>query len=424
MDADVSTLNNSNLEKARYHAWFHHKDADGYITLAKKTTNGFKQYHYKPEQLAHELSQWIGEDVYFSQNTFYKPQRRIEHVRQLRALYVDIDCYLLNYAPDWTLGKLELEMFDTALPEPNLIIFSGRGLVLIWLIDPVPYQALPLWQAIQNHFVQQLETIGGDAKASDAARVFRLDGSVNSKNRAEVHVHYRHDYRYVLRDIQDEYLPDLKPKKQTKGRPNRVRHLFNTYTLYHARLLDLVKLVELRQYEVDGYREVICFLYRYWQCCYLSDPEEALNQSLLLNQEFTNPLPDGEVIRATKSAEKAWEAKNSTEANRIAQEKGYLGAGYNISNKKLINWLDITSVEQQELKTIIDGNEKRRRKRIANMENRRKKGMRTREEYIKAQHDKTDNQLIAIQKLLKKGYKQKQIAERLGVSRGRVSQLV
>jgi hypothetical protein len=41
-----------------------------------------------------------------------------------------------------------------------------------------------------------------------------------------------------------------------------------------------------------------------------------------------------EVIRATKSAEKAWKAKNSEEANRLAKEKGYPGAGYNLKNNK------------------------------------------------------------------------------------------
>src|SRR5699024_2882529 len=134
------------VEKAKRHVLFTHDGtADGFITIAKKTQNGrFQQYHYKPEQLAEHLSKWLGEDVFFSQNTFYKPLRRIETIRQLRTLYIDLDCYNLDFPADWVLGKLELESFNEELPEPNLVIFSGRGLVLIWLIDPVPYKALPL----------------------------------------------------------------------------------------------------------------------------------------------------------------------------------------------------------------------------------------------------------------------------------------
>ena len=199
---------------AKRQIFFQHSGADGYITLAKKVNGNFIQRSYRPEQLAEQLAEYMGEDVYYSQNTFYRPQRRIENIRQLRSLYVDIDCHTKGYTPDWVLGKLELEQFRQSIPEPNLAIFSGRGIVLIWLIEPVSYHALPLWNAIQNYLLEQLKDVGADSKAIDAARVFRLAGSVNSKNGAIVHVDYRHDYKYILRDIQFDYLPDLTPKKE------------------------------------------------------------------------------------------------------------------------------------------------------------------------------------------------------------------
>lgn len=417
--------NSSAYERARYHTWFHHHEADGYITLAKKTENGFKQYHVRPKQLALKLSQWLGEDVYFSQNTFYKPQRQIELIRQLRSLYVDLDCYLLNYDPKWIIGKLELEFFNQSIPEPSLIIFSGRGVVLVWLIDPVPYQALPLWQAVQNHFVQQLKGMGGDTRATDAARVFRLDGSINSKNGEAVQVQYRHDYRYVLRDIQNEYLPDLQPKKKARGRRKTVEKLFNTYSLHHARLLDLVKLVELRNFDLKGYRETILFLYRYWQCCYVADSEEALRQTLIFNSQFTEPLAEKEVIRATKSAEKAWKAKNNEEANEVAKEKGYPGAGYNLKNAKIIEWLDITEEEQTQLQTVIGRNEKRKRNTEAKREQRRKEGVKPREQYLNEQKNKTEDKLWLLQKAIERypdasNYK---LAKLLAVTEGHIRKL-
>src|SRR5690606_29205531 len=137
-------------------------------------------------------------------------------------------------------------------------------------------------------FLEELATLGGDSRATDAARVFRIAGSVNSKNGAEVHAQYRHNHRYALRTLQNEYLPELeiapkldRPKK--RGRKKKVQQLFNIYRLHYARLLDLVKLVELRGYEVTGYRETMCFLYRYWACCYLNDTVEALNQTHTFN---------------------------------------------------------------------------------------------------------------------------------------------
>lgn len=376
IDCDFS----SRTEDAKYQIFFQHEDADGYITLAKKVNGKFIQRNYKPEQIAEQLSNYMGEDVYYSQNTFYKPSRRIENIRQLRSLYVDIDCHTLGYKPEWVLGKLELEQFRQTMPEPNLVVFSGRGLVLIWLIEPTPYKALPLWNAIQNYLLDQLKEVGGDSRAIDAARVLRLAGTKNSNNGATVHVEYRHDYRYALREIQYEYLPDLTPqtdKQPKRGRKKKVVRLFNAYSLYHARILDITKLVELRNYDVTGYRETICFLYRYWLCCFCNDTEEAYRQTLELNSTFTYPLKEKELRTATRSAEKAYEAKNNKLANEIAIKNGYPGAGYNISNAKLIKWLDITQDEMLDMCTIFNPAEKRRRDKLRKEKQRRDEGIRT-----------------------------------------------
>ena len=385
------------LTQAKHHILFHHnpKSSDGFVTLCKKTERGnFRQYHYRPEELAEHLTEWMGEDIYFSQNTFYRPNRSIENIRQLKSLYVDLDFYIFNYDPSWILGKLQAEYFSESIPEPNLIIFSGQGLVLIWLIDPVPYKALPLWQAVQDYLLNQLQPLGGDPRAVDAARVFRLAGTVNSKNDMPVRVEYRHEYRYGLRDIQFDYLPELKPYierkniPKTKGRKKKVIHLYNIYSLHHSRLLDITKLVELRNGDVEGHRETLCFLYRYWSCCFTNSPEEALEQTLNFNSTFSAPLRKKEVITATKSAQKAWEARSNEKANKIAIQKGYPGAGYNISNAKLIKWLDISPTEQEQMLTIIGPKEKQRRNTIAHRIRRREQGIVPRDEQNQQKIDK------------------------------------
>ena len=378
------------IDAARNHILFHHNPADtkGWITLAKKDphTHRFYQYHYRPEELAEHLSQWTDEDVYYSQNTFFKPQRRIDNIRQLRTLYVDLDVYNLNLNPEWVLGKLELEYFGQEIPEPNMVIFSGRGLVLIWNIQPLPHMAMPLWRAVENFLAESLKEVGADTKATDPARIFRLAGTTNSKNRVTVKAQYRHDYRYDIHDLQYEYLPELAPQPpQTKkkvGRKSKVIRLFNIYTLHFSRAKDIAKLVELRNGEVNNYREFICFLYRYFTCCYTSDPNRAMEEMMDLNSEFTDPLPYHEVLNATKSAQKAWEAKSNAKADAAAKAMGYPGAGYNLKNSRIIEWLDITPEEQRELATIIGPQEKRRRNTIAKRDARRAGGMKTREEYL------------------------------------------
>lgn len=419
-----------NVKKlANYHIWFHHREADGWITVAKKEGQKWIQKHYRPEEVATMFSEWLGEDVYFSQNTFYKPYRKIENIRQLRALYVDVDFYLLNYDRDWVLGNVELMIQDSKIPDPNMIIYSGRGFVLVWLIEPAPYKALPLWQILQNHFLKQLKKYGADSKAIDATRVFRLAGSINSKNGEMVTVEYRHEYRYSLRELKQEYLPELldndKNRSNKKGRPTTIARLFNIYSLHVARLKDLATLCELRNFDLEGYREIILFLYRYWSCCVLDDEERALEATIELNQQFKKPLPLKEVVKATKSAEKAWKARSNKEANELAKKMGYPGAGYNLKNTKIIDWLDITTEEQKYLATIIDSSEKKRRKMLANREFRRLQGVKTREEYDADRRASKEHLLDMLERLLERYPEatQKELAKLLGVTQPRISQL-
>ena len=396
-----------NINAAEKQLLFHHDptNTDGWITLARKDprTKKFFQYHYQPNELAECLSEWTGEDVYYSQNTFFKPQRRIDNIRQLRSLYVDLDVYNKGLDPEWVLGKLEMEYFRKTLPEPNMVIFSGRGLVLIWNIVPIPYMVMPLWRAVENHFMSVLEDLGADSKATDPARIFRLAGTINSKNDALVKAEYRHEYRYDIHDLQYDYLPELTPRKaatKKRGPQPKVIRLFNTYTLHLSRARDLAKLVELRKGDVNNYREYICFLYRYFTCCYTSDPQQALEETLDLNSEFTDPLPKREVSNATKSAQKAWEAKSNDKADALAKSMGYPGAGYNLKNSKIIEWLDISPEEQTHLSTIIGAQEKRRRNLIFKEDQRRAQGIRPMAEYNQERKQQVETKADTLKRLM------------------------
>ena len=417
------------IDSATKQLLFHHnpQNTSGWITLAKKDpqTKRFRQFHYQPEELASALSDWMGEDVYYSQNSFYKPQRRIDNIRQLRTLYVDLDVYNLGYDPEWVLGKLEFEYFGQTLPEPNMVIFSGRGLVLIWHIEPIPYMAMPLWRAVETFFAEQLKEVGADTKATDPARIFRLAGSVNSKNNAIVRAEYRHDYRYDIHQLQYDYLPELSPKKlavKKKGRKTKVVRMFNVYTLHLSRARDIAKLVELREGDVKGYRETILFLYRYFTACFTDDPDKALEDTLSLNSEFILPLPEKEVRSATKSAEKAWKAKSDAKANEMAKKMGYPGAGYNMPNQTIIDWLEITPEEQKHLSSIISKEEKRRRNTEAKREQRRAQGVIPREQYLAQEAEQKQERMSPIIEAIKQnpGLSQRALAKKTGFSRAAI----
>ena len=215
-----------------------------------------------------------------------------------------------------------------------------------------------------------------------------------------------HSYKYRLRDIQEEYLPEITEKKEKKkGRPKKIVSLYTDYSLYHARILDITKICELRDYDVKGHRELILFLYRYFTCCFIQDSDEALQKALELNSMFKEPLPEREVITDTKSAEKA-----------------YIDKKYKYTNAKLIKILDITLEEQMYLKTIISGKEKYRRS--AEEQKAKKKASRRNEKGLTKKQQELEDLKIKINKLKNKGNSVREIAKILGISKSKVGRLI
>ena len=221
------------------------------------------------------------ENVYISINTFYSTFRRLEYLKELKAQFIDLDIYNTKFSKDQIIMHLEEDYFNKSIPRPNLIIDSGRGLYLIWLINKVPSKALPLWKAIEEYLYSVLKPFGADRQALDPTRVLRVPGSINSKSKTEVKIIEEYGYIYDLREIQAEYLPDLQESKAKKrGRPNKINYVYRERSLYYSRIQDIVKLCELRNYDLRGHREFILFLYRYYLCSFMEDIQKALEDVL------------------------------------------------------------------------------------------------------------------------------------------------
>ena len=262
-----------------------HRNSEGWITKAKISSEGYKQWHYKHMQL---VGLKFNEDnVYITLNTFYKTYRRIEYLKELKALFIDLDTYKTGFTKEQILMNLNENYFGKNIPIPNLIIDSGRGLYLIWLIKKVPSMALPLWKAVEEYFYRTLKEFGADIQALDATRILRIPGSINSKTHTEVKIIDNYDYLYDLREIQNEYMPELSEKAPIRlGRPKKVKYIYRERSLYYARIQDLIKLCELREYNLKGHRELVLFLYRYYLCYFTEDIEKSLNDTLELNNMF------------------------------------------------------------------------------------------------------------------------------------------
>ncbi len=411
-----------------------HDGDDGFIAIAAKKDKEYVQYHYKVDDLAHNIGKAISLDanIYMTPNSFFMPKRKIENIRKLNALYIDIDYYnienLKTHDHERVLAILENDYFGQEVPEPSFAIFTGHGLAVYWLIEAVPIKALPLWNAVQKYFLGKLKEMGADSKSIDGARVMRLAGTINNKTgqRAKLYM-YDEKLVYTLKDIQEDYLPQLtpyikNPAYKGRGRKAKVVNFYTLYSLHYARLNDILKLQEIRDgycrnndgtLQEEGQRELMCFLYRYWYCCYCNDPKQALQNTLEFNQGLRKPLSNTEVEKITEQAEKAYREWLLDSPNGV-----YKRGGYNYKNETLISLLNITEDEMRVLITIIDKKEKVRR------DSKKKRDERRNEAGLTSREQQKQDTIEAVEELYKKGYKQVEIAKELSLTKGRVSQII
>ena len=375
-----------------------HKDSEGYITVAKMG-NRWQQYYFEGiNDLSINLK---GKDVYISQNTFNNKSRRLIHLKELKALYIDIDCYKMNLSKEAVKYFMENDLYGQ-IPVPNMLIDSGRGLYYIIFLENTMAEELPKWQLVEKYLYEKLKDLGADNKALDATRVLRVTGTVNSKNNSIVKVIDTYDYQYTLDEIIENYIPEIiedrkekqKPKGvRKKGRKKKFVSLFTLYKLYYTRFKDIKKLVEIRNYEMTGYREVTLFLLRYFMNVYHGDDDLVMEEILEINNSFTEPLEKDEVFKATLSG-----------ATRATENV------YKYSNDKLIKLLDITPSEQKQMATIISKSEKYYRNNKNRREQRRNKEGLTNKEAERIKNEKD------ILELKRKKYTLKQISKELNLS--------
>jgi hypothetical protein len=373
-----------------------HSDSKGWITKAE-INSGYKQWHYRYNELLEQ--DFNQENVYISINTFYSTFRRLEYLKELKAQFIDLDIYKTGFTKEQIIMHLEADYFNKSIPRPNLIIDSGRGLYLIWLLNSVPSKALPLWKAVEEYLYSVLKPFGADRQALDPTRILRVPGSINSKSKTTVNVIEQYDYIYDLREIQNEYLPELEERKaKKKGRPSKTVFIHRERSLYYARIQDIIKLCELREYDLKGHRELILFLYRYYLCYFLEDTQKALEDVLELNREFIYPLSETEVIRATRSAEKVYLSKDKD---------------YKYKNETLIELLLITELEETYMTTIISNKESKRRRSIRD-EKRYKEKLKL--EGKMSKKEELEQLRAKIKSLREQGFKNKEIMQMLGIT--------
>lgn len=180
------------LTPADYVRLLHPEEAIGKTTLMAKDITG--RAHSKTYALSAApalVDCFLDGDSYISLHRFHGG-RKISRLAALNGLFLDLDVDRLPAGAGRNVGSWSLDILmrlvSLNLPEPSVLLSTGRGLAAIWLIDPLPPQALPRWQAAQKALIDLFRCLGADPSCSDAARVTRLPGSLNTKSQTEAEI--------------------------------------------------------------------------------------------------------------------------------------------------------------------------------------------------------------------------------------------
>ncbi|WP_084545959.1 DNA-primase RepB domain-containing protein [Cupriavidus malaysiensis] len=212
----------------------------------------------------------VGEDdVYCTVNSF-RGWRQTRCLHRLNAFWVDIDAR----QPSADVGRLVTvalaRLQNNRIPEPSLIVYTGRGAHLYWLIHDTPREALPRWTAAQHRLTK---LVGGDRQAIDCTRVLRVVGTTNSKapaHRRTVTAEVRHPERYQFDWLCDQVLEhsraelrEIRANRASRQRDKR-RHGqrgSSIFQLWYDRYRDMLAILEANYMEgvPEGSRDLVLF---------------------------------------------------------------------------------------------------------------------------------------------------------------------
>ena len=374
-------------------------------------------------------------DCYIAPNGFtWKAGRTSGNVAELSSFYVDLDYYKVEQYKALGVADLAALVLDDNpwLPMPTVIVDSGTGCWFVWSFKrPLPINPktenvpfLPTWQTTQDYLVSMLSRYGADPACSDAARVMRLPGTVNSKTKRTSEAWEtgtRYEFNVIRAKVSEEYhkanpkrqlTPDTRPKHVTKGKTS---FLFNWHTLAYARMQDFYRLAELRGGRLTDNRRMAIYAYAVEAAHYCrsetalrAQVDQFINDCIAAPQKYGKSTNYREVVRRFSNRlalQNAGVSAYQIALDGILERKDNL---YNHSTRYLLRVLDITPEEQGKMKVCIGADEKL----IRLTRKRRKAGMLTRSEYL----GKAEKRRVEALRLRDEGLSQRLIADRLGVA--------
>lgn len=320
-------------------------------------------------------------DIYVSQAAFGK-WRSISDLTAIGACYADLDYHTVarwrGKAPGDVAAAILGHLEEAMIPHPSYILSTGRGLVCVWLTELLPRTVLPRWNAVQKRLGAVLEPFGADKRAQDAARVFRLVGSDNSRaetGRRTVGMVWCHGSpetptRHAFGTLADEVLPvthaeliSLRVERANRKLDGRdktspTRHL-SAATYWGTVFDDLKRLRAHRCPEgalPEGQRDTWLFVAGV-AVSWISPPDVLVREILALADEAAG-WREGETKSRMSAVIKR--ARQAAAGQTIEVGGREIDCRYRMKASTIVEWLGIDPTEQRAagLRVLVDQDRK------------------------------------------------------------------
>lgn len=327
-----------------------------------------------------------GFDADYSPRYVYKKVRSshsIANLYRIRTFAIDIDHRRAKLWEDMDpliFWNMLLDMGVCDHIPPISYVEYGHQIRLIYVLDEPIYAgsktATKALKCLQKRICSTINKILGESVADPQPfnSFYRMPGSMNTKNCSRVSVFSVSGERLSFQEMLDyipkpEWYDRWKEKKVTRTKKNpKVYEIHNVYTLYHERK-DFLREIARTRDDIHRYSLIWCYVNNEL----MIDTVNALETAKEINRELIKPLTEKELERKIKGFRKHYKISNESICEKIGIEKGAF----------------MTKREKDKIEKIRAG---KTRKQIA------------------------DKHYLEAKALKEKGYTQKEIAEKLGMS--------
>ncbi len=391
------------------------QNTENYLAIFNKNENGggwndfigikgqigrIKNYENKADTYISTAS-YVSKKTAYDENGKKLPRRTQTNIKDIVQLTQDLDYYKVDgMTEDQALQILANKIHQGVIEMPHFVIFSGKGLQLVWLIDNVMAKKgsgpEKLFKAVQSYLMKNLKELESDKVTLIPSNVIKLANTINSKNGEMVRAFVLRTDRVKLGYFKENYLPIPVPNKKvkvprkpiTEQKMVRDTRLWNLYSLNFQRAEDVFRVLDYKQREDEeliGIRHHLALVLRFHVLVYSNgdyDLAKAKVEEFWSRLEQRDATTYEEIERRSRTAERYYQ---EWIGEVEWQGKGkYAQPGLFYKNQTLVQAWELSKACQVQLKTI----------KIRDMEyerlkteiNRRKKGIKSHAEKKKEKY--------------------------------------